>query len=71
MAAIVAEALPHFGVGGWEIAAFPFRFHQVAFDQLEKWRQTGEEPTEIPGRTGVFGRGAACATEERVGTEGL
>lgn len=52
LAAIVAEALPHFGISGWEIAAFPFRFHQVAFDQLEKWRQTGEEPTEIPGRTG-------------------
>lgn len=52
MAAIVAESLPHFGLSKWAVPAFPFRFHHVAFDQLEKYRQTGEEPSHVPGRTG-------------------
>jgi len=51
-AGIVAENFDHFGESGWEVPAYPFRFHDVAFAALEKWRQTGIQPGIIPGRTG-------------------
>jgi len=36
----------------WEVPAFLFRFHNIAFSKLEYWRQTGQTPRIIPGRTG-------------------
>ena len=36
----------------WKVPAFLFRFHSLAFDQIEIWRQTGKSPGIIPGRTG-------------------
>lgn len=62
-AAIVAEYFPHFGMSGWKVPVYPFRFHKSAFYALEKWRQTGIEPGKIPGRHGddmlAFRRDAA------------
>ncbi len=51
-AGIVAESFDHFGESGWEVPAYPFRFHEVAFAALENWRQTGIQPGRLPGRTG-------------------
>jgi len=45
----------HFGPHGddrWEVPAYLFRFHDVAFNQLETIRQTGGAATIIPGRVG-------------------
>lgn len=53
-AGIVAENYRHFGDDGWEVPAYPFRFHTVAFQMLEQWRQS-ENPSDavkVPGRTG-------------------
>lgn len=36
----------------WKVPVFSFRFHEVAFDQLEIYHQTQETPGSIPGRTG-------------------
>ena len=51
-AGIVAEHYSPFGNNEWEVPVFLFRFHQLAFDQLEKWWETGQSPGVIPGRTG-------------------
>jgi hypothetical protein len=51
-AGLVAQEFSPFDEDGWEVPAFLFRFHEVAFQQLERMRQTGEEATPIPGRTG-------------------
>ncbi len=51
-AGAIAENLAPFDHDDWVVPAFSFRFHQVAFDQLELWRQTGKQPGKIPGRTG-------------------
>jgi hypothetical protein len=51
-AGIVAESFEHFGKAGWKVPAYLFRFHNLAFDALERWRQTGQQPGIIPGRTG-------------------
>lgn len=36
----------------WKVPVFLFRFHDVALDQLDFWRQTGQAPGKIPGRFG-------------------
>lgn len=51
-AGIVAENFSSHGEHNWEVPAFPFRFHNAAFEQLEMIVQTGEEAGIIPGRTG-------------------
>ncbi|MCB9418296.1 MAG: hypothetical protein H6667_00710 [Ardenticatenaceae bacterium] len=51
-AGVIAENYDHFGENSWEVPAYPFRFHNVAFSTLENWRQTGKLPKRIPGRTG-------------------
>ncbi len=51
-AGLIAENFSPFGKDDWEVPAFLFRFHNVAFQELERWRQTKEEPGRIPGRTG-------------------
>ncbi len=50
-AGLIAE---HFSPLGhtWRVPAFLFRFHLVAFQMLEKKRQTGEKATKVLGRTG-------------------
>jgi hypothetical protein len=51
-AAIIAEYFSPFAISAWKVPAFLFRFHLVAFQQLEAIRQNGAEPRTIPGRTG-------------------
>jgi hypothetical protein len=51
-AGMIAENCSPFGEDAWEIPAFLFRFHNVAFDQLERWHQAKTDPGIIPGRTG-------------------
>lgn len=51
-AGIVAEHYSPFGIRNWEVPVFFFRYHQLAFDQLEKYWETGVSPGVIPGRTG-------------------
>lgn len=50
-AAIIAENLNPFDED-WEVPAFPFRFHNTAFEQLEMRRQVGAIAKPVPGRTG-------------------
>lgn len=40
------------GESNWQVPAFLFRFHLVAFQQLEAYRQTNNLPSIAPGRTG-------------------
>jgi len=51
-AGLVAENLGPFGRDDWEVPAYLFRFHTVAFQQLGMMRQTGMAARMIPGRTG-------------------
>jgi hypothetical protein len=51
-AGLVAEHYSPFNVDGWVVPAFLFRFHAVAFQQLEAAIPQGRPPTDIPGRTG-------------------
>lgn len=51
-AGIVAEHCSPFGIKNWEVPVFFFRYHHLAFDQLEKYWETGQTPGVIPGRTG-------------------
>jgi hypothetical protein len=52
MAGLVAEHFSPLGQDGWEVPAYLFRYHRVAFEQLEARRQTDEEAHPVPGRTG-------------------
>lgn len=49
---IVAENYKHFGSNSWEVPAYIFQTHAVAFEQLELAKQTGHKVKEVPGRTG-------------------
>lgn len=51
-AGLVAEHFSPFDESGWKVPVFLFRYHTVAFQELERIRQTGEKAKEIPGRTG-------------------
>jgi hypothetical protein len=51
-AGILVEHFGPFGEDGWEIPAFLFRTHSVAFEQLEACWQSGVTARQIPGRTG-------------------
>ena len=51
-AGLIAENFSPFGIDDWEVPAFLFRFHSVAFDQLERMREAGEKSKAIFGRTG-------------------
>ncbi len=51
-AGIIAENFSHFDIAHWKVPAYPFRFHNSAYDQLERWRQTETNPRTTPGRTG-------------------
>ena len=52
LAGIVAENFNPFGMKDWEVPAYLFRFHHVAFEQLEMMGQTGAPAGLVPGRTG-------------------
>jgi hypothetical protein len=66
LAGLVAEYFEPFRLS-WLVPAYLFRFHHVAFDELERWRQGGPAPGRIPGRFGddflAFGRRADGAIE--------
>jgi hypothetical protein len=51
-AGILAENMSIAERDDWEVPAFLFRNHRVAFQQLERYRQTDQDPTRIPGRLG-------------------
>ncbi|GAB1773225.1 hypothetical protein [Priestia megaterium] len=51
-AGIIAENFSPFEEDNWKVPAFSFRYHEIAFDQLEMLMQTGENIENIPGRTG-------------------
>jgi hypothetical protein len=52
-AGIVVEHFSPHAEDGWEVPAFLFRKHNVAFEQLEAYFQGGKrQPKPIPGRTG-------------------
>lgn len=51
-AGIVAEHYELLGSDEWEVPVFLFHSHDVAFQQLELARQTGNEVRRVPGRTG-------------------
>lgn len=51
-AGLIAEHFAPFGETEWKVPAFLFRYHNLAFEELERIRQTGEKAKEIPGRTG-------------------
>ncbi|MED4588237.1 hypothetical protein [Priestia flexa] len=50
-AGLIAENFSPFGED-WRVPVFSFRYHEIAFDQLEMYRLTGEKLNTIPGRTG-------------------
>ena len=52
MAGLVAENFVSSGNGNWRVPAFLFRLHQLAFDQLEIRRESGNTPQPIFGQTG-------------------
>ena len=52
MAGIVAENFASTPPGQWRVPVFLFRHHQLAFDQLERWREVSTVPHLVPGQTG-------------------
>jgi hypothetical protein len=52
LGAVLAQTFSPGGHADWEVPAFLFRNHQVAFQRLEHCRQTGQQPGPIPGRFG-------------------
>lgn len=51
-AGLLAESFEISGECDWRVPAYLFRFHQTAFDELDRVRQTGAEAREVFGRTG-------------------
>jgi hypothetical protein len=51
-AGLLAENIPVAGATDWQVPAFLFRNHRVAFQELERYRQAGQTPRPIPGRLG-------------------
>lgn len=51
-AGIIAEIFSPFDEQAWKVPAFSFRYHEIAFDQLEMLMLTGDMISAIPGRTG-------------------
>jgi len=51
MAGLVAENFAT-GPGNWRVLTFLFGLHELAFYQLELWRQTGRTPKHVPGQQG-------------------
>lgn len=51
-AGLIAENFFPFDEMRWKVPVFSFRYHEIAFDQLEMYRLTGDKLNAIPGRTG-------------------
>lgn len=51
-AAVIAENYSPFGINGWRVPAFLFRFHIVLFQHLELEWQIENPPEHVFGRTG-------------------
>ena len=52
MAGIVAETFLSSASLQWRVPVFLFRYHELAFDQLERWREVGTVPEQAFGQTG-------------------
>jgi hypothetical protein len=52
MAGFVAEQGTPLGTEGWQVPAYLFRFHDLQFQHLDQWLQTGATATPLPGRSG-------------------
>jgi hypothetical protein len=52
VAGLIAEHFSPFDEASWKVPVFLFRYHTVAFQELERIRQTGGVARKIPGRTG-------------------
>lgn len=52
MAGLIAENFASAGPGNWRVLTFLFRLHELAFDQLEMWRETGVPPKHVWGQSG-------------------
>lgn len=52
MAGIVAENFSSTRPGKWRVPALLFRHHELAFDELERWRMGGAAPRHVPGQSG-------------------
>ena len=52
IAGIVAENFLPPLLGQWRVPVFLFRHHQMAFDELERWRESRTSPRHGPGQTG-------------------
>ena len=52
LAGLICEYFRPFDEDGWKVPAFLFRFHDVAFHELERVRQTGQNARHRPGRFG-------------------
>ncbi len=50
--AIIAQNFSPLEVTNWEVPAFLFRLHRVAFQHIEAINKMGVEPKPLPGRTG-------------------
>ncbi len=51
-AGLITENLSPFGIDDWIVPAFLFRFHDAAFNELERIKQGGKPRKAIPGRFG-------------------
>ncbi|GLV59864.1 hypothetical protein KDH_66880 [Dictyobacter sp. S3.2.2.5] len=51
-AGLIAEHFSPFDENSWKVPLFLFRYHIVAFQELERIHQTGTSAKKIPGRTG-------------------
>lgn len=52
LAGVSAETFGAFGLGPWVVPAYLFRFHVVAFQELERIRLGEPSKSALPGRTG-------------------
>jgi len=51
-ASLIARFFDPFGISGWEVPGFLFRFHTLAFEQLDALRHNDKKAKPIPGRSG-------------------
>ncbi len=52
LAGLLAEESSPLGIPDWIVPAFLFRFDLPALGFMDRWLQTGERPTALPGRSG-------------------
>jgi len=64
MAGLIAENFASVKPGNWRVLAFLFRLHDLAFNQLEMWRETGVPPRHVWGQ---FGDDCVAFSRDRTG----